>query len=308
MGHDREDISKEDLDSRDVTFGYADRFDEKYDLVRTARKGKYKYMRNYQPFNPDGLHNNYRYKCLAFREWREMFYAGQLNDVQKHFFEPRPAEELFDIETDPYETKNLAIDPAYGETLMEMRGLLTGWVKGMPDLSLFPEPELVKNAFDNPYAFGQENKQLISELVDIADLSLLPYSEAKDGIGEALGSDDQLKKYWDLIVCSSFGDKAAEYYETAKDLTKDDNLLVRTRAAEFLGLTGTQNPREVIRKALSESNDPVDASLMLNTVVLLQDGPHKYKFDVSNELFKPEVQKGPYVIRRLLYLAPDNEQ
>ena len=36
-----------------MTFGYADRFDEKYDLVRSVRKGNMKYMRSYQPFNPD---------------------------------------------------------------------------------------------------------------------------------------------------------------------------------------------------------------------------------------------------------------
>jgi len=300
-----EDISEKDLDSRDVAFGYADRFDEKYDLVRTARKGKYKYMRNYQPFNPDGLHNNYRYKCLAFSEWRDMFYAGELNDVQKHFFEPRPAEELFDIESDPYETHNLATDPVYGETLKEMRGILSKWVKGMPDLSFFPEPVLVNRAFDNPVVFGQENKQLVSELVDIADLSLLPYEDASDEIGDALSSEDPLKRYWGLIVCSSFGERAAAYYESAQMLTSDENLLVRTRAAEFLGLTGTQDPKEVITSMLSETNDPVEANLVLNTVVLLQDGPHKYQFDISEDLFKPEVQKGPYVIRRLEYLDPE---
>jgi len=298
------DISNQDLDSRDVTFGYADRFDEKYDLVRTARKGKFKYMRNYQPFNPDGLHNRYRYRCLAFSEWREMYYAGELNDVQKHFFEARPAEELFDIEADPHETHNLATDPVYSETLQEMRGLLTGWVKGMPDLSFFPEPELVKNVFDNPVVFGQENKQLVSELVDIADLSLLPYEEAKDGIGDALASEDPLMRYWGLIVCSSFGDKASGFYDTARGLTSDKNLLVRTRAAEFLGLTGTEDPVDVITAALKETNDPTEANLMLNTVVLLQDGSHKYSFDIRESLFKPEVQKGPYVIRRLEYLDP----
>jgi len=262
-------------------------------------------MRNYQPFNPDGLHNNYRYKCLAFSEWRDMFYAGELNDVQKHFFEPRPAEELFDIESDPYETHNLATDPVYGETLKEMRGILSKWVKGMPDLSFFPEPVLVNRAFDNPVVFGQENKQLVSELVDIADLSLLPYEDASDEIGDALSSEDPLKRYWGLIVCSSFGERAAAYYESAQMLTSDENLLVRTRAAEFLGLTGTQDPKEVITSMLSETNDPVEANLVLNTVVLLQDGPHKYQFDISEDLFKPEVQKGPYVIRRLEYLDPE---
>ena len=33
--------SIDEVNTRDETFGYADRFDEKYDLVRTLRKGKY---------------------------------------------------------------------------------------------------------------------------------------------------------------------------------------------------------------------------------------------------------------------------
>ena len=51
----------------------ADRFDEKYDLVRTLRKGRFEYIRSYQPFNFDGLQNDYRYKMLAFTEWRELW-------------------------------------------------------------------------------------------------------------------------------------------------------------------------------------------------------------------------------------------
>ena len=33
-------------------------------------KASYQYIRSYQPYNPDGLQNNYRYKMLAYEEWR----------------------------------------------------------------------------------------------------------------------------------------------------------------------------------------------------------------------------------------------
>ena len=295
-------IKAKELNSRDITFGYADRFDEKYDLVRTVRKGNFKYMRNYQPFNPDGLQNNYRYINLAYQEWRDMYIKGELNDVQKHFFEPRPAEELFDIENDPYETKNLAEDPEYQETLEKMHQILTDWVKGMPDLSFYPESELLKEAFNNPVVFGQEHKQEISSLVDIADLSLLSFKSARDGIGEALSSEDPWKRYWGLIVCSCFGEEASEFYKIARTLTKDKNLLVRTRAAEFLALTGTDDPEEVILNVLSETHDPIEANLVMNTLVLLKDGPFKYNFEVNIENISPDVLTGMDFKRRLLYL------
>ncbi len=231
-------IISSELDQWDVTFGYADRFDEKYDLVRTARKGNYKYIRSYQPFNFDGLQNNYRYKCLAYQQWREMYHAGQLNGVQSQFFEPREPEALYDLEKDPYETVNLAGDPAYREQLAGMRTLLTDWVKGMPDLSFYPENMLRREAFGNPLEFGVKHNGEIGALVDIADLSLLPFEEAKAGIESALASDDPAKVYWGLIVCSCFGEEAAPFVDQARSLCDHGDLLVRTRAAEFLGLTG----------------------------------------------------------------------
>ncbi|MFY0651902.1 MAG: sulfatase [Cyclobacteriaceae bacterium] len=290
-------------ESNNVTFGYADRFDEKYDLVRSVRKGKFKYMRNYQPFNPDGLHNDYRYKCLAFEEWRELFKQGKLNDIQKHFFVPRPAEELFDIDADPYETKNLAADPAYREQVKEMRQTLNEWVKGMPDLSFYPESELVKSAFDNPTGFGQAHKDDINKLVDIADLSLMSFADAKDKISDALDADDPMKKYWGLIVCSSFGENASEFYSKAKELTKDEHLLVRTRAAEFLALNGEQNPKDVINQVLKETKQDIEALLVLNTVVLLMDGPYKYTFDIDESFFSEEILKRDWIQRRLEYIS-----
>ena len=295
-------IDQEALKKQDVTFGYADRFDEKYDLVRSVRKGKYKYLRNYQPFNPDGLFNVYRYKSLAFQEWRELYHKGELNEVQKHFFEAREAEQLFDVEADPYETKNLADDPAYLNKVLELRELLTGWVKGMPDLSFYPESELGKEAFQNPVFFGQKNKAEIAELIDISNLSLLPFEEASTAIKKALASDNPMKRYWALIVCSSFGEDASSFYRAALKLTKDENLLVRTRAAEFLALTGQQDPKQVIKEALAASNNGMEGLLMLNTVVLLMDGDAQYRFDLAEKQLSKEVLENEWVQRRMEYV------
>ncbi len=295
-----------EVNARDETFGHADRFDEKYDLVRTLRKGDLKYVRSYQPFNFDGLYNKYRYKMLAYTEWRDLYRAGKLNEVQSQFFEPRPAEALYDLRSDPYETKSLAGDPDYAEALADMRRRLAERVKGLPDLSFFPESYLVDHGFDNPVAFGQTHRKEIARLVDVADLSLVPFAEARGRMAKALASNDRWQRYWGLIVCSSHGKAAGEFAETAKQLAENDpEPLVRVRAAEFLGLVGAADPRATIADSLLKSKSTVEANLILNTAVLLQDGKPGYRFDLARGKIigdRPK-EKARYVSDRLDYLA-----
>lgn len=283
-------------------FGYADRFDEKVDFVRTLRRGKYEYVRSYQPFNFDGLQNNYRYKMLAFEEWRELYKAGNLNAVQRQFFEQRPAEALYDIEADPHETKNLADDPIHAAALAELRKRLQDKVKSLPDLSFYPESHLVDAAFGNPVAFGQKHKAEIASLVEIADLELLPFEQAESAIESALSSENRWQRYWGLIACSTHGAVAKSMVPRAKELAEnDEENLVRLRAAEFLALTGGMDTRDIVVETLKNSRHGVEANLVLNTLVLLRDGKPGFQFEVTKGFSKPEPGVAE-MKRRLLYL------
>lgn len=273
------DVTLDELNRRDETFGHADRFDEKYDLVRTFRKGRYKYMRNLQPFNVDSLYNDYRYQQAAYREWRDLYQAGKLNADQRQFFEPRPAECLYDLKNDPYELHNLAGDPSLAETLQMMRSRLTAQMKSRPDLSFYPESYLAKSAFDNPVDFGQKQTTDIAELIDIANLNLGRFAEVKGGIAAALQSSNPWKRYWGLIVCSSFGKEASSLIGDAQILAANDpEPLVRTRAAEFLGLIGAQNPVPLFQSILNECDTDLEALLVLNSAALLKTQHPEFRF------------------------------
>jgi hypothetical protein len=298
-----EGVDISEVNSRDEAFGYADRFDEKYDLVRTLRKGRFEYVRSYQPFNFNGLQNNYRYKMLAYAEWRDLYRVGRLNAVQRRFFERRPPEALYDIENDPYETKNLAGDPAHAKTLADLRRRLTKIVKELPDLSLYPESMLIEEAFKSPVTFGRTHQDATARLVDIADLCLLPFTEAREGIEAALESRNPWERYWGLIACSSHGEAAKGFTEKARIVAANDpELLVRVRAAEFLGLLGAGAPRPTLMGALKKTQSGVEAALILNTLVLLRDGKPGYKFSVTAEDINPVARNSIQVQRRLAYL------
>ncbi len=300
------DLNEVTLSRRDEAFGYADRFDEKYDFVRVLRKGRYSYVRSYQPFNFDGLQNNYRYIMLAYEEWRQRYEAGALTPVQRQFFEPQPVEALYDVERDPHEIENLARYPESSAVLLEMRERLNQRVVAMNDLSFFPESDLAQRAFGNPTEFGQSQHELIARLVKTADLSLKPYAEAQREIGVALESEEWLVRYWGLIVCSSHGTRAVPMAQRARKLAaRDANRLVRMRAAEFLGLIGVEDPRPVMLEVLRSTTSGIEACLMLNTVVLLQDGSPGYRFELGESDLQEGVAKDLNVQRRMRYLVGD---
>ena len=293
-------VSAKEVNARDESYGYADRFDEKYDLVRSLRKGKFQYIRNYQPYLPDGLNNNYRYKCLAFKEWRDLFNAGKLSGAPKLFFAPKPVEQLFDCEADPHQVKNLAGDPKYAKTLAELRSRLQVKMKQLPELSFYPESHLTQNAMGNPVAFGQKHKAKIATLIDTADLALLSFDKAEPQLRRALKSENPFVRYWAAMACSAFGDKAAALAVDAMPLLKDDSMTVRIRAAEFLGLIGKVNPQVTLTEVVNTTTNAVVGAEALNSVVLFRDF-FGDRYPVKYSDFKPGA-KGDGVTRRLAYI------
>jgi arylsulfatase A-like enzyme len=299
-------IDKTEIEKQNTTFGYADRFDEKYDMVRSVRKGKYKYIRNYQPFNVDGIYNFYRYKMLAYKEWYKLFQEGKLNDVQSQFFKPRLPEALYDIENDPYETQNLASSVEYQNKLLDLRSILNNHVMNQPDLSFFPEPYFLENGLENGLDFGQKNKELIKKLIQTANLSLQPYNEVKNEISESLNNKNPWVRYWGLITCSSFGLEASEHLEKINSLFKNDSEnLVKIRAAEYLMLNDFNIDSKEINNLLKNAKSETEANLMLNSLALIKTKNPNYKLDFSKS-FYPEKwfeTENKLVNRRLNYLT-----
>ena len=292
-------VSANDLSVRNETFGYADRFDEKYDLVRFIRKGKFTYIRNLQGFYPDALQNNYRYRMLAYAEWRELFKSDKLNAVQSQFHQRRPSEQLFDVEADPHEVKNLANDSRYAAELKDMRERMQKKLRKINDLSFYPESHMVQAALDNGVGYGEKHNGEIDRLVDISDLSLMSFDKAHKPLSKAMQSKNPWERYWACITASVFGDTAKPLVADAKKLLSDENLMVRTRAAEFLGSIQVMNPMPTLVGVLNESDSPQEVLLAFNTVVYLRDYKG-YDFDLSQ--VKLKVKKGESA-RRTDYLS-----
>ena len=294
-----EGTSAVDLATRDEVFGHADRFDEKFDMVRTYRKGSWKYIRNYQAYYADGLQNNYRYRQLAYDNWRDLYRVDRLNPVQRQFFERRPVEQLFNLATDPHEVNNLAADPAQAKRLADMRRLLRDKMKSINDLSFYHENRMVTAALEDGVAFGRKNAKQVSRLSDLADLALQPFGEVQAALGQALKSKGALHRYWALKVCANFGDEAKPLAKAAEPLLNDKNLMVRVRAAEFLGSIKAVDPMPTLYGVVNTAETEQALMIAFNTIVFLRD-QIGHEYDPSK--VKLKFNKGE-VYRRVQYLA-----
>ena len=111
------------------------------DRLRSVRTEQFKYIRNFHPPRPHLQPNAYKDAKATVQRLRELHAQGKLSELpERLLFSPaRPAEELYDVQADPFETKNLVADPQHGHTLDTLRHRLDGWMRETGDRG--PESE-----------------------------------------------------------------------------------------------------------------------------------------------------------------------
>jgi uncharacterized sulfatase len=142
--------------TRTVVFGHRDRMDESCDTVRSARDARYRYIRNVHPDRPYALHCAYGEETPTMQELRRLHkdeaattgrgeIPNALTPVQRLFLAPsKPQEELYDLQEDPHEVRNLAADTRHGATLRRLRREVERWQAACGDLGLMDEGALIE--------------------------------------------------------------------------------------------------------------------------------------------------------------------
>jgi arylsulfatase A-like enzyme len=144
----RPTLAESDL-QRQYVYASKDRLDEFPFRERAVRDQRYKYLYNYQPGQPGATHLAYRDQLDIMKELWAWYDNGRMSDQQAFWFNPRPQEELYDLEIDPYEVNNLADDPAYAAELKRMRDAFSAWKAQVADYSDQPEAEMALQFWPN---------------------------------------------------------------------------------------------------------------------------------------------------------------
>lgn len=132
-----------DATSRDVVVAARDRMDAPPGFGRSARDGRFRYVRNFLPWLDGDDLPEYATGVPITNELRAVRAAGGLPPGASWFSRTtRPADELYDVTADPDELHDLAGDPGHRADLERLRATLRSWMRESFDTGILPEPIL----------------------------------------------------------------------------------------------------------------------------------------------------------------------
>jgi hypothetical protein len=134
--------------------------------LRTVRDERYRYIHNFHPEIPFMARNVY--KETQYPVWnllKQLHAEGKLTPPQDAMCQPTmPAEELYDMQEDPFQLNNLVTStkPEHQATLKRLSGVLDQWIIDINDKGRTPEsPEvlrMVENEKTKPKGKGKNKK------------------------------------------------------------------------------------------------------------------------------------------------------
>src|SRR6056297_47655 len=265
-------LGKYETEPRDYVHMYRGRMDERYDLTRAVRDQELLYVRNYMPQRIYGQYLWYLWRAPTMQVWEEEYLAGNLNAIQRQFFEPKPAEELYLISEDPWSVNNLADDPAYASDLNRLRRANSDWVRGIRDLGFIPEGISDEIRGEQPlYDAVREKNAPMNDIIETAELASLQPENHLDELAARLDHSDPSVRFWAAMGFAISGNAASEYASSLLSKRDDPSGAVQVAVAEALLVAGeTKESLNIIEKTLNHPDGHVKLRA-LNLVETLDD-------------------------------------
>ncbi|RCS54385.1 sulfatase [Bremerella cremea] len=252
-------------------YGFRGRMDERYDLVRSCTDGRFVYIRQFMPHKIYGQHIDYMFQTPTTQVWKKMYDEGKLNAAQRHFWETKPAEELYDLTTDPDEVNNLATDPAYADQLEKMRFAIHQWQQEIRDIGFMPEAEIHAQRGDlSPYELGHDPQRYhLARVQATAEMAAQRSPDFLPNLIDGLKADDVTVRYWSALGILMQGEPALGQARSGlRAALEDSSKSVRCIAAEALGRFGNEQDVKLALDQLGKMIDPTQNGVYVSMLAL----------------------------------------
>ena len=251
-------LGKNATEDRQYVFLHRDRMDAQYDLVRGVRDERYKYFRNYYPDRPNIQEIRYRMQVPLMQEMARLHKSGSLQAEQEIWFNTsKPAEELYDTQSDPDEINNLAEDPNHRDKLLELRTAHLDWRKQTLDLGAIPEPEMYRiqqQSGKTLYEWAREHPALLKEIWQAAELNAFPDDETT--LQEALRHPEPSVQYWGIYSLGQQKILSKQHLELIREKLASTYPSVSIAAARTLAMHGETDVATQKLRSLESSDFP----------------------------------------------------
>lgn len=245
---------------------------ERYDIVRGVRSQRFLYLRNYTPHVPVMQYNGYSFQIPSYGAWMQAWENGDCGPEQSRWFEPKPAEELYAVDTDPDNVYNLAEDPAYSETLRELRSENRRHLLAIRDSLFFPEG-LQGRKFE---AYQDEASYPLNRLLKLGTKVSRGSPRSLADFRQAMSDDNACVRYWGVMGCIVLGEEAAATRSDLMQRLTDPEPLIQIQAARALaGIGDTKSALPTVRRLLEHKDQIIQlrAALVVDECDLASKAP-----------------------------------
>lgn len=253
-------------------FGFRGRMDERIDLVRSVTDGRHVYLRNYMPHRSQAQHVGYQFETPTTRVWRRLFDEGKLNDAQSIFWRvPKAPEELYDLQFDPDEVRNLAESPEHQVILQRLRQAHQEHAARIRDTGYLSEAEVhARSGERSPRdALGVDAHYPFARIFAAAELASSLNNNSTPRLAEFLKDDDSGVRYWGAMGALMRGGETVEVLRSSLTKALDDpSPSVRIAAAEALAAHGEGEELARALETLKQCSDPTKTSAYASIAAL----------------------------------------
>lgn len=215
-------------------FGMRNRMDERIDFIRTVTDGRWRYIRNYMPHRPWGMHGAFEWLAKGYQAWEALHRTGRLNQTQNRFFGTKPFEELYELSSDPDQVQNLA------------------WTR--------------------PQELARLSRELDAHMLAINDNGFIPEGMAGEGwIASRDRTIYPLPRLMELARDAACADRPVASLVAA---LADDNPIVRYWAATGMLVRRTRDPDTLAALGRMMSEDPEPQVRVVASETLALSGDH----------------------------------